>query len=122
MIEILPSGSDISLSFTHPCVRYYISPHRGWSFIIYLITKSRYSSSIDETASNVLKLAPWLGWKLLNICATNDHGHAPFVANTSRSYPNSWLVTGFVTRFTKLVASGAGTAYPIQSTQVHPSS
>jgi hypothetical protein len=53
MIEILPSGIGYLLSCTSPCARYYISPHTGWSLIISLITQSRYSSSIDEIASNV---------------------------------------------------------------------
>jgi len=41
---------------------------------------------------------PWLGWSLYNICVTNDHGYVPLVANTSRSFPHSRLITGFVTR------------------------
>jgi len=39
---------------------------------------------------------PWLGWLLWNICVTNDHGYVPLVVNTSRSFPHSWLATGFV--------------------------
>jgi hypothetical protein len=35
-------------------------------------------------------------------CSTSDarHGCVPFVVNTSLSFPNSWLITGFVTRLT----------------------
>ena len=33
----------------------------------------------------------------------NGHGYVPFVVNTSRSYPRSWLITGYVTRLTRLV-------------------
>jgi hypothetical protein len=29
----------------------------------------------------------------------NNHGYVPLDANTSRSFPNSSLMTGFVTRF-----------------------
>ena len=36
-----------------------------------------------------------------NICVTNDHGYVPFVVNTSRFFPHSWLITGFVTRLTR---------------------
>ena len=43
---------------------------------------------------------PWLGWPLWNICFTNDHGYVPLVINTSRSFPHSRLITGFVTRLT----------------------
>ena len=44
---------------------------------------------------------PWLGWLLWNTCVTNDHGYVPLVVNTSPSYPNSWLITRFVTRVTR---------------------
>ena len=38
---------------------------------------------------------------LVNICVTNDHDpYVPFVVNISRSFPHSWLITGFVTRVT----------------------
>ena len=37
------------------------------------------------------------------ICVTNGHGYVPLVVNTSRSFPHSRLITGFVTRLTRLV-------------------
>ena len=46
----------------------------------------------------------WLGWSLWNICVTNDHGYVPLVVNKSRSFPRSWLITGFVTRLTQRVS------------------
>jgi hypothetical protein len=51
--------------------------------------------------SKVLRSSPWPGWPLWNICATNDHGYVPLVVNTSRYFPHSWLITGFVTRLTR---------------------
>jgi hypothetical protein len=33
----------------------------------------------------------------------NDHGYVPFVVSTFRSFPHSWLTTGFVTRVTRSV-------------------
>jgi hypothetical protein len=33
----------------------------------------------------------------------NDHGYVPLVVNTSRSFPHSRLITGFVTRLTRRV-------------------
>jgi hypothetical protein len=36
-------------------------------------------------------------------CITDDHGNHPLVVNTFRSFPHSWLVTGFVTRVTRRV-------------------
>jgi hypothetical protein len=35
------------------------------------------------------------------ISVSNDHGYVPFVVNTFRSFPHSWLITGFVTRLTR---------------------
>ena len=32
-----------------------------------------------------------------------SHGYVPLVVNTSRSFPHSWLITGFVTRLTRRV-------------------
>ena len=53
--------------------------------------------------SKILRSPPWLGWPLWNICVTNDHGYVPLVVMTSRSFPHSRLVTGFVTRLTRQV-------------------
>ena len=38
-----------------------------------------------------------------NICVTNDHGYVPLVVNTSRSFPHSRHITGFVIRLTRRV-------------------
>jgi len=38
-----------------------------------------------------------------NILVTNDHGYVPLVVNTSKSFLHSLLITGFVTRITRLV-------------------
>jgi hypothetical protein len=40
----------------------------------------------------------WLTF--MNIRVTNDNGYVTFVVYTSRSFPHSWLITGFVTRLT----------------------
>ena len=40
---------------------------------------------------------------LRDICVTNDHGYVPLVVNTFPSLPNGWLITGFVTRVTRLM-------------------
>ena len=45
----------------------------------------------------------WLGRPLWKICVTNYHGYVPLVVNTSRSFPHSWLITGFVTRLARRV-------------------
>ena len=41
---------------------------------------------------------------LWNICVTNDNGYVPLVVNTSRFFPCSWLITGFITRLTRRVS------------------
>ena len=53
-----------------------------------------------------LRSPPWLCWPLWNtcICVTNDHGSVPLVVNTSRSFPHSWLITGFITRVIRRVS------------------
>ena len=38
------------------------------------------------------------------VSVTNDHGYVPFVVITIRSFPHSWLITGFVTRVTRWVS------------------
>jgi hypothetical protein len=58
-------------------------------------------SNVYFIFSKVVRSPPWLGWPLCNICVTNDHIHVPLVINTSRSFPHSWNITGFVTRLTR---------------------
>jgi hypothetical protein len=52
---------------------------------------------VEVITSKVLRSPPWLGWQLWNICVTNDYGYVPLVVNASRSFPHSWLITGFIT-------------------------
>ena len=59
--------------------------------------------TVEVITLKVLRSLPWLGWPLWNICFTNDHGYIPLVVNTSRSFPYSWCITGFVTRLTRRV-------------------
>jgi hypothetical protein len=58
---------------------------------------------VEVITSKILRSPPWLDWPLWNICVTNDHGYVPFVVNTSRSFPHSRLITGFVTRLKRRV-------------------
>jgi hypothetical protein len=53
--------------------------------------------------SNILRSPPWLGLPLWNICFTNDHRYCLLVVNTLRSFPRSWLITGFATILTRRV-------------------
>ena len=41
--------------------------------------------------------------KVRNFCVTNDRGYIPFVVITIRSFPHSWLITGFARRATRQV-------------------
>ena len=45
-----------------------------------------------------------VSWPLWNICVTNNHGYVSLVVSTSRSFPHSWLITGFVTGLTRRVS------------------
>jgi hypothetical protein len=58
---------------------------------------------VEVITSKILPSLPWLGWSLWNICVTNDHRYVPLVVSTSRSFPHSRLITGFVTRITRRV-------------------
>jgi hypothetical protein len=59
---------------------------------------------LKSSLRKFLRSRLWLGWLLWNICVTNDHGYVPLVVNTSRFFPRSWLITGFVTRLTRKVS------------------
>ena len=58
---------------------------------------------VEVITSKILRSPPSLGWPLWNICVSNDHGYVSLVVNTSRSFPHSRLITGFVTRLTRRV-------------------
>jgi hypothetical protein len=59
-----------------------------------------------------------LDYPLWNICVTNDHGYVPLVVNTSRSFPHSRLIIGFVNRLTRRVPLGEQELLPFRSTWV----
>ena len=77
------------------------------NYLLNSITVFNYSvywvpfGKVEFIASKILRSPPWLVWSLWNICVTNDHGYVPLVVNTSRSFPHSLLITGFVTRLTR---------------------
>jgi hypothetical protein len=58
---------------------------------------------LEVITSTVLRSPPWLVWSLWNSCVTSDHGYVALVVNTSRPFPHSWLITGFVTRLARRV-------------------
>ena len=57
---------------------------------------TRYKAYLEVITLTVLR-------SLWNICVTNDHGYVRVVVNISRSFPHSWLVTGFAIRLTRRV-------------------
>jgi len=69
-----------------------------------LLTKKLLNQGFLLVKLKSLRSPPWLGWPLWNICVTNDHGYVPLVVKTSRPFPHSRLVTGFVTRLTQRVS------------------
>jgi hypothetical protein len=43
-------------------------------------------------------------WPLWNICVTSHYGYVALVVSTSRSFPHSCFITGFVTRLIRRVS------------------
>jgi hypothetical protein len=48
-------------------------------------------------------LSVWTNLTVMEYLCHNDHRYVPLVVSISRSFPHSWLFTGFVTRLTRLV-------------------
>ena len=74
------------------------------ALIVQLLSwKPRYKVELKSLQAFIIStvLRTWL--TVMNICVTNDHGYVPLVAMTSRSFPYSRLITGFVTRLTRRV-------------------
>jgi hypothetical protein len=42
-------------------------------------------------------------WLAATEYVTNDHGYVSFVIITTSSFPHSWLITGFVTKVTRMM-------------------
>ena len=40
----------------------------------------------------------------LCLCVKHDHAYVPLVINTFRSFPHSWIITGFLSRLTRRVS------------------
>jgi hypothetical protein len=40
----------------------------------------------------------------LCVCVKHDHAYVPLVVNPSRSFPHSWIITGFASRLTRQVS------------------
>jgi hypothetical protein len=72
---------------------------RGHLWHIYSIAVNQVMVATVECRSDDFNLT-----KKNPICVTNDHGYVPLVVNTSRSFPQSWLIPGFVTRLTQRVS------------------
>ena len=68
-----------------------------------LLTRKRLNQGflLVKFKSSLRKL--WLDWTLWNIFVTNDHSNVPLFVNTSRSFSQSLVIIGFVTRLTRPV-------------------
>ena len=62
--------------------------------------RKKFSKRYTLGAQGTVSVKKKLGWQLWNICITN----VPLVVNTSRSFPHSWLNTGFVAGLTRRVS------------------
>ena len=78
------------------------------------------STHFEVITSTILRSPPWLGWPLRNICVPNDHGYVSLVVSTSRSFPRSWLITGYVTRLTRRVSLVEQELLTLPRHWVHP--
>jgi hypothetical protein len=74
----------------HTVSKLYCSYQRG-----FLMISSAHDSKVYRNIHSWIFGAE----RLIETCKLNDHGYVPLVVNTSRSFPNSSLMTGFVTRF-----------------------
>ena len=90
----------VLFSFGH-CVVFPSPIYGFWLPLWYLQTLL---IQIYRIISKVLRSPPSFGWPWWNICVTNDHGYVPLVVSTFRSFPQSWLIIGFVTRLTRRVS------------------
>jgi hypothetical protein len=91
-------------------------------YISQLIRYSRACGSYQDFLDRWLLLSKKLlnqGFLLVKL-KSYDHGYAPLVVSTSRSFPRSWLITGFVTRLTRRVSLVEQELSPFRSTWVHP--
>jgi hypothetical protein len=70
-------------------------------FIVRTLHISDSCLCINKCNTNIAVLWKRLLW---NTCVTNNHGYVPLAVNTSRPFPHSWLITGFVTRLTRRVS------------------
>ena len=61
-------------------------------------------NKVQVLTSKIVRSPSWVGWPLLDICFTNDHGYDPLVLSTPLSFPHTRLITGFVTILTRRVA------------------
>ena len=86
----------------YPLIFDYIWYDNLWTNILSYWTKGSYWLSwCQHFDSFTVATMTWL--IVTNICVTNDHGYVLLVVSTPRSFPRSRLITGFVTRETRLV-------------------
>jgi hypothetical protein len=91
------------IRYSRACGSYQEFLDRGLLLTRKLLNKGFLLVKLKSLLRNCLRSPPWPGWPLWNICATNDHGYVPLVVNTSRYFPHSRLITGFVTILTRWV-------------------
>jgi hypothetical protein len=85
--------------------RYWYRYRQGIHFFFLFINMfniSVFFSQILWVFKSILKSFLYLMLESV-ICVTNDHRYVPLVVSTSRSFPHSWLITGFVTWLTRRV-------------------
>jgi hypothetical protein len=62
-----------------------------------------YDRSLRNDVHNFESFSLHHVWLTVMEYLSHDHGYVSLVVSTSRSFPHSWLITGFVTRLTRRV-------------------
>ena len=83
-----------------------------------LLNQGFFLVKLKSSLRKILRSPPWLGWPLWTICVPKDHGYVPLL-RTSRSFPHSRLITGFVKRITQRVPLVEQELLPFRCTWVH---
>ena len=91
------------IQYSIACGSYHGVRDRGLLLTKNLLNQGFLLVELKSPLLKVLRSPPCPGEQLLNICVTIDHVYVQFVVLKIRSFPNSWLITGFATKVARWV-------------------
>jgi hypothetical protein len=91
------------IQYSIACGSYHGVRDRGLLLTKNLLNQEFLLVELKSPLLKVLRSPPCPGEQLLNICVAIDHGYVQFVVLKIRSFPNSWLITGFATKVARWV-------------------